>query len=84
MLGEHFAWFHAVALALVAANYLRIGPSGFQKDARGAVSRAARWLLAPYLLAARANAWAWTRGQAPAVPVEGRVWLGRQPGERDQ
>lgn len=80
-LGASALWlcWPGVALGLVAANYLRVGPSGFQKSTTGAMSPAARWLLAPYLLAARLNAWAWTRGQAPAVRVNGRVWLGRQP-----
>ena len=80
-LGASALWLYwpGVALALVAANYLRLGPSGFQKAADGTMSPAARWLLAPYLLGARLNAWAWTRGQAPAVQVDGRIWLGRQP-----
>lgn len=84
-LGASALWlcWPGVALALVTGNYLRIGPSGFQKAADGTMSPAARWLLAPYLLAARLNAWAWTRGQAPAVRVHGRVWLGRQPSARE-
>lgn len=68
-----------VALALVAMHYARFGSAGFQKDAAGRMSPAARWLLAPYLLGARINAWAWTRGQVSAVQIDGRVWLGRQP-----
>ena len=68
-----------VSLALVALSYARLGTDGFQKARDGRMSPAARWLLAPYLLAARINAWAWTRGHPQAVAVDGRVWLGRQP-----
>jgi len=65
------------SLLLVACNYLLIGPAGFQKEADGQLSLAARWLYAPYLSAARLNAWAWTRRTpAPVKVVEG-VWLGR-------
>lgn len=67
----------ASSLLLVALNYALLGPAGFQKEADGQLSLAARWLYAPYLLAARVNAWTWTRrSPAPVQIVEG-VWLGR-------
>jgi len=67
----------AVALLLVALNYAWIGAVGFQKQADGQLSHAARWLYAPYLLAARINAWAWTRTLTGAVEVVDGVWIGR-------
>jgi hypothetical protein len=54
----------AIALALVALNYALLGPAGFQKrDGRLTLASAA--LLAPYVVAARANVWLRTRGHAP-------------------
>lgn len=55
----------AISLALVAACYAGIGVAGFQKDANGRQSLAARWLLAPYLAGAWINSRWWTR-RAPA------------------
>ena len=80
-LGASALWlcWPGVSLALVALNYARLGTAGFQKHHDGRMSPAAYWLLAPYLLAARINAWAWTRRHPQAVAVDGRVWLGRQP-----
>jgi membrane-associated phospholipid phosphatase len=73
-----------VALAFVALNYAWFGVRGFQKDAEGRVSVAARWLLAPYRWGAWLNSRLWTRGHAHAVRVhdtlfERRLWLGRMP-----
>jgi protein-tyrosine phosphatase/membrane-associated phospholipid phosphatase len=76
------AW-PAVSLGLVAANYAVVGPNGFQKDADGRMSVAARWLYAPYLLGAALNAWAWTRRAAAPVEVLDGVWLGRLPPVRE-
>lgn len=70
----------ALALAIVAANYLVLGAEGFQKSADGRVSWAIRWLLAPYHFAAWLNSRAWTRGEPAAVAVADGVWLGRWPG----
>jgi hypothetical protein len=58
-----------VALGFVAANYIYFGAHGFQKDAQGRISIAARWLLAPYRWGAWLNSRLWTRGQAQAVQV---------------
>ncbi len=67
----------AVSLLGVALGYALLGPLVFQKAADGQLSMAARWLFAPYLLAARINAWAWTRGAPAAREVADGVWIGR-------
>lgn len=72
------AW-GAVSLLFVAANYAWLGTRGFQKSARGRMSRAARWLYAPYLLGAWLNARLWTRGLPVAGEVADGVWIGRHP-----
>lgn len=69
------AW-PALSLGLVALNYAWLGPAGFQKRADGSLSPAARWLFAPYLLAARINAAWWTRRHPHADAVADGVWLG--------
>lgn len=71
------------ALVLVALGYLAVGPAVFQKRADGSMSLAARWLLAPYLLGARLNAWLWTRGLSQADVVAEGVLLGRLPRRGD-
>jgi protein-tyrosine phosphatase len=75
----------SIALLLVAVDYAWVGVNGFQKR-DGRLSPAARVLLAPYLLGARINAWAWTRGQSPFDHIADDVWLGRMPtcGEVDR
>ena len=40
-------------------------------------------LLAPYLVAAKINAWAWTRGEPPAQEIATGVWVGRSPRRRE-
>ena len=72
----------SVALAIVALNYTWLGAAGFQKR-DGRLSPAANVLLAPYLLAARLNAKAWTRAQSPHDHVIDDVWLGRIPTPAD-
>ncbi|MDN6855069.1 phosphatase PAP2/dual specificity phosphatase family protein [Pseudomonas sp. CAN2814] len=69
----------AVALALVAACYLGIGPVGFQKRLDGRHSVAVSWLLAPYWLGAWLNARWWTRQHPQPDEVLPGVWLGRLP-----
>ena len=71
-----------VALAFVALDYALLGPAGFQKHG-GRLSPAVRVLLAPYLVGARVNAWAWTRGHSPFDHVADDVWLGRIPKPSD-
>ncbi|HCV96817.1 MAG TPA: serine/threonine protein phosphatase, partial [Stenotrophomonas sp.] len=51
----------ALSLALVALGYAALGTAVFQKQEDGRLSMAARWLLAPYLLAAWCNSRWWTR-----------------------
>ncbi|ATS23674.1 serine/threonine protein phosphatase [Xanthomonas phaseoli pv. phaseoli] len=75
-----------LALLLVALNYALLGPGGFQKRSDGCLSLAARWLYAPYLLAAWCNSRLWTRrAPSPRAVCDG-VWLGRipLPGQRDK
>lgn len=67
-----------IALTAVALAYFALGPNVFQKK-RGHLSPAAAWLLAPYLLGARVNAWLWTRREPPYTEILGGVWLGRIP-----
>ncbi|WP_420225362.1 dual specificity protein phosphatase family protein [Pigmentiphaga litoralis] len=69
------AW-PALSLGLVALNYAWLGPEGFQKRPDGTLSLAARWLFAPYLVAARINAAWWTRRHHHADAVVDGVWLG--------
>lgn len=70
-------WWPALALGLVALGYLFLGVRLFQKSADGALSGAARWLLAPYLAGAWINSRAWTRRHDAANHVAADVWLGR-------
>jgi protein-tyrosine phosphatase len=73
----------ASALAIVASAYFGLGVSVFQKQLDGNVSLASYWLLMPYRLGARLNAWAWTRRLPPSVLVSGNVHLGRFPNESE-
>lgn len=66
----------ALSLLLVALNYALFGAEGFQKQGGGRLSRAASWLLAPYLVMAWLNARAWTHRQRPADQVGEGGWLG--------
>jgi protein-tyrosine phosphatase len=84
-LGGAWLWLFwpAVALAMVALNYLLFGAGGFQKQANGRLSPAATVLLAPYLLGAWINSRLWTyRQPAPSQVVEG-IYLGRLPASKD-
>jgi protein-tyrosine phosphatase/membrane-associated phospholipid phosphatase len=69
----------AGSLALVAIAYLAAGPRVFQKRPDGTLSAAARWLLWPYLVGARLNSRAWTRGLTGADAVAPGLLLGRIP-----
>jgi hypothetical protein len=68
-----------LALAIVAFGYFGAGAKIFQKTDDGMVSLASRLLLAPYRLAARINAWAWTRRLPARVEIADGVFLGRFP-----
>ena len=67
------------ALLLVAMAYLSLGVNAFQKQANGSLSLATRWVMAPYLLGAKLNAWLWTRKLALADMVTPGLLLGRVP-----
>ena len=71
-----------VSALLVALAYAGLGTAVFQKRDDGRLSRAARWLLAPYLAAAWLNSRLWTRRAPQPVPVAADVWLGRMPARR--
>jgi hypothetical protein len=73
----------ALSLVLVASNYAFLGPEGFQKNADGNMSLAARLLLAPYLTGAFVNSRSWTRQQPKPAAIGGGVWLGRIPLARE-
>jgi len=81
LLGGWGVWllWAAGSLALVAAAYAGLGEATFQKNMTGALSPAARWLLAPYILAAWINARWWTRSMAAADEVLPGLRLGRLP-----
>ena len=66
----------ALSLWLVVLAYLCLGPSAFQKGEDGRMSLAARWLLWPYLVGARVNAFAWARSLQPTTIAMG-LQLGR-------
>ena len=73
----------AISLVMVAMNYAALGPAGFQKDAQGHMSVAARFLLAPYLAGAFVNSRLWTRHERKPVPIGDGVWLWRIPLARE-
>jgi protein-tyrosine phosphatase len=73
----------AASLGLVAASYLALGPTGFQKGADGRMGLAACVLLAPYLAGAFVNSRLWTRHEPEAEEVAEGVWIGRVPSRRD-
>ncbi|SDV46144.1 phosphatase PAP2/dual specificity phosphatase family protein [Chitinasiproducens palmae] len=73
----------ASSLALVAAAYLAIGPAAFQKDRRGRLSLAVRWLAPFYVMAAWFNSRAWTGRHPRPDAITDDVWLGRIPSGRD-
>ena len=72
-----------LSLTMVALFYAAIGADGFQKDAQGRLSLAARWLLAPYLIGAWINSRWWTHAHPSPSHVADGVWLGRMPSSRD-
>lgn len=78
LLGMLLFWL-ALALAMVALNYLLFAAAGFQKSELGHPSFASRWLLLPYRLFAWLNIRFWTGGQVAAQEVLPGVWLGRMP-----
>jgi hypothetical protein len=71
----------AVSCLMVAVSYALAGPAGFQ-SAGGTPSFAARWLFAPYTLAALVNSRLWTRKSPAPDAVADGVWIGRVPVRR--
>lgn len=80
-----FLWllWPAVSLLLVAVNYTYVGSKGFQKDANGRMSPAAKWLFYPYLLGALINSRLWTWRHARMTHIMDNVYLGRFPAQQD-
>lgn len=72
----------ALALALLALIYIRVGAAGFQKS-EGRHSLAATLLLAPYVAAAWLNSRWWTRRSPAPCHIADDVWLGRMPTATD-
>jgi protein-tyrosine phosphatase/membrane-associated phospholipid phosphatase len=69
----------ACSLFLVATIYAFLDEGAFQKAADGALSPAARWLLAPYLAGAWLNSRWWTRSSSAAAIVVPGLLIGRLP-----
>lgn len=72
----------ALALAMVAAGYGRWGTAVFQK-VDGQMSQPARWVLAPYLVAAWISSRVYTRRLPRVAQVTSGVWIGRIPTGED-
>lgn len=72
-----------VSLLLVALNYVYFGSAGFQKEANGEMSMAAKWLYFPYLVGAYINSRLWTRNEPKAVLISDGLYLGRLPSGED-
>ncbi len=73
----------AWSLLMVCLFYLALGVNGFQKNSQGQLSLAIRWMLLPYLIAARINALLWTRNLQSANHVVDNVCLGRFPSKKE-
>ncbi|WP_431281447.1 phosphatase PAP2/dual specificity phosphatase family protein [Humitalea sp. 24SJ18S-53] len=69
----------AGSLFLVALTYAALGASAFQKDARGRLRPAVRWLFGPYLIGAAINTRFWKGDGRLTAPVTADVALGRYP-----
>ena len=74
----------AASLALVAANYLWRGASGFHKRADGSMPLADRLLFAPYQLGAFLNSRWWTRARPTPTEIVPGLFLGRIPSRFDR
>jgi membrane-associated phospholipid phosphatase len=80
-LGGAWLWalWPATSLLLVALAYAGLDVAVFGKRSDGRIPLGPRLLLAPYLLGARLNQWAWTRRLGASVLVVDGVSLGRVP-----
>jgi hypothetical protein len=72
----------ASSCLIVACIYWTGQPEGFRKH-NGYLQTPMRWLLAPYLAAARLNARLWTRREVLAFEIASQVWIGRFPGKAE-
>lgn len=69
----------ALSLLLVAVAYAFLGGHAFLKR-QGRHPACVKFLLGPYLIGARINAFLWNRRSIHPVPIAGGVWLGPLPG----
>lgn len=74
----------ASALGLVAVIYLCLNETAFQKNPDGSLSRAAWWLLAPYVAGAWINSRWWTRSTSRADAIAPGLLLGRFPTRKER
>ena len=72
-------WWCALALFIVAASYVGLGVQALQKDSRGRLSYAARWLLLPWRWGAWATVRYYMRHLPPVSAVHYGVVLGAYP-----
>lgn len=82
---EGWAWlllWPGGSLLVVGLIYATGRTDWFGKQ-NGRIRPAARWLLGPYLIAARINSHLWTRNRPAAQEIAGGVWLGRVPSSND-
>ena len=71
------------SLLLVAAIYLALDETAFQKNPDGTMRAASWWLLAPYFVGAWVNSRAWTRHDNRVDRLHSGVMLGRIPLAQD-
>ncbi len=69
----------AVSLGILALCYAALGANALQKDRDGHLSLAVRWLLWPYLVAARINSRCWTWRQPSYRMLIEQISWGRFP-----
>ncbi|MBM3786162.1 MAG: phosphatase PAP2/dual specificity phosphatase family protein [Acidobacteria bacterium] len=77
-----FAWillWPAFSFSIVAAAYAGAGPFALRKR-NGRMP----WWMWPYEVAARANAWAWTRGKQAWSEIDDGIWVGRTPNSSER
>jgi hypothetical protein len=71
-------WWPACSLLLVACIYLFATERSFGMSSRGQMRWSARWIFAPYRVAATLNTYLWTKSKSAQEVVPG-VWLAGMP-----
>lgn len=77
LLGLLLAWI-ATSLMCISFIYLKRNPYYFGKQ-QGTLALWNHYLLAPYLLGAKINAWTWTHNLAPSLEIYPHLHLGALP-----